>query len=437
MRRYRRTEPEVEPWIEQLVQNYGTGHREVSLRAHVVGVSTLTESQRTDEPDACMLFLSDGLVYIPAVLSTAAWERMQELEERETFSGLDNTTVSVRKFQLNFHMDAQLTSCQFYLSVSEVITVGRVTRHYHPPSCTTLHSVKQQILQTWRSLRKQCSFSSQTGLPLSCLMGAWHSDIIVDLLNDAINGITSPIVCHSGVATPTTWHRERLRCKGEEYFSTPVSHLLIPEEQRELLTADPDESGGSETPSGLLPAHADAMTYQPITVQEHERHSSTVAFDRPTDGDRSSLDHMRPEGCCGGGGAGGDRANPWDMFSPAPAVFSTPSSSSETSLSLVNDRTTTDTHLENEVQHVLRPPPCTPHVSPPTKTGQVHSDGSSFSYSYEPSPDVISALSQFTVPEHLVQWAVSLLQAPGRVHVDCSSRAENTEAASLTHTAED
>lgn len=41
-------------------------------------MSDLTESQRTDESDACMLFLSDGTVFIPAVLSAAAWEHMQE-----------------------------------------------------------------------------------------------------------------------------------------------------------------------------------------------------------------------------------------------------------------------------------------------------------------------------------------------------------------------
>lgn len=37
MRRYG-TESEPEPWIEQLIQNYGGERRDVSVRAHVVGV---------------------------------------------------------------------------------------------------------------------------------------------------------------------------------------------------------------------------------------------------------------------------------------------------------------------------------------------------------------------------------------------------------------
>ncbi|XP_026868628.2 adrenocortical dysplasia protein homolog isoform X1 [Electrophorus electricus] len=512
MRRSRRTETEMEPWIEQLIHNYDKYQPEISFRAHVVGVGDVAAAQCTDEPDACMLFLSDGAVFIPAVLSAAAWERMQELEERETFSGLNNTTVSVRKFQLNFHMDPELTSCQFYLRMSQVITVGKVTRHYHPPSCTTLHSVKQKILQTWRSLRKQCSLnsmSSQSGFPLSCLMGAWHSDIIMDLLNDAIKRITPSTVCHSNVATPTYWHRERLRCRGEEYFSTPVSHLLIPEEQKELLTADLGKSSGSETPSGLLPPHTDVMKCQPIIAQEQERHSPTMAFDRPTDGDRPTLHHMGPGFCCSGG-VSGEMVNPWDMFSPAPDLLGTPSSCSEISieplsqhgsqslmitepqvpmatstqaqcsnpstgetsgssvtpyqkphpplhsLTCLSDETSTDTPEEGQVkQQVLSPPTWTGHstvlstqentpggpihnktppVSPPTKTGQVHSDGSGFSYTYEPSPEVVSALTHFKVPEELVQWAMAYLGVPGRMCMDHSGGTEHRDRALLPHT---
>ncbi|KAK3562209.1 hypothetical protein QTP86_030355 [Hemibagrus guttatus] len=270
MRRYR-TESEPEPWIEQLIQNYGKEQRGTSVRAHVVGVSDLTESQRTDVSDACMLFLSDGTVFIPAVLSAAAWEHMQELEERDTFSGLDNTTVSVRKFQLNFHMDPELVH-------------------------TMLPSVRQQILMTWRSLMKESSvtsMSSQSGFPLSCLMGAWHNDIFMDLLNDAMQKIAAPSAGHLGMAPPTHWHRERLRCRGEECFSTPVSHLLIPEEQREMLTADPGVSSSSETPSGPVPLRVAEPTKRPITAQDRGRDSSALASDRLEDGHQLTLNNTK------------------------------------------------------------------------------------------------------------------------------------------------
>lgn len=37
MRRYR-TEREPEPWVEQLIHNYGKEQRDLGVRAHVVGV---------------------------------------------------------------------------------------------------------------------------------------------------------------------------------------------------------------------------------------------------------------------------------------------------------------------------------------------------------------------------------------------------------------
>ncbi|MCJ8737293.1 hypothetical protein PDJAM_G00022370 [Pangasius djambal] len=429
MRRYR-TEAEPEPWIEQLIENYGKEQRDTSVRAHVVGVSDLTESQRTDESDACMLFLSDGTVFIPAVLSAAAWEHMQELEERDTFSGLDNTTVSVRKFQLNFHMDPELTSCQFYLTVNQIVTVGRVSRHHRPPSCTMLPSVRQQILKTWRSLMKESSvtsINSQSGFPLSCLMGAWHNDIIMDLLNDAIKKISAPTVGHLGTATPTRWHRERLRCRGEECFSTPVSHLLIPQEQREMLTADPGVSSLSETPSGLVPPHVAETTKRPITTQDRGGDSPAVASDRPEDGHQLTLNNTRTTGSLELPSQQDSRS----LLTAPPVQRPRPSPHGSAHLS---DPTTADLRQEPQTPSPLtsaehtaavcveeQSPTDTPqkiphHVShtPPAKKSRVHSDGSSFSYTYEPCPNIASALSQCKVPERLVQWAVAYLGTPRR-----------------------
>ncbi|XP_027007753.1 adrenocortical dysplasia protein homolog [Tachysurus fulvidraco] len=461
-----RTESEPTPWIEQMIQNYSKEQQRCSsVRAHVVGVSDLTESQRTDVSDACMLFLSDGTVFIPAVLSASAWEHMQELEERDTFSGLDNTTVSVRKFQLNFHMDPELTNCQFYLTINQIVTVGRVSRHHRPPSCTMLPSVRQQILKTWRSLMKESSITSvcsQSGLPLSCLMGAWHNDIIMDLLNDAIKKIATPSAGHLGTATPTHWHRERLRCKGEESFSTPVSHLLIPEEQREMLTADPGVSSLSETPSGLVPPQVAEPMTSPITMQDRGGDSSTPASDRLEDGHLLTQNNTKAGlsevWCGGGGGENGDRESPWDLFDPADDLIRTSPCSLEchaepllqldSRSQLVNeskiigpslqrphpslpspthrsDLTTTDLHQEPTITHTAAvcveekslteaPQKIPGHMShtPPNKKSRVHSDGSSFSYTYDPCPNVTLDLSQFKVPERLVQWAVAYLGTP-------------------------
>ncbi|MCI4383082.1 hypothetical protein PGIGA_G00022220 [Pangasianodon gigas] len=313
------------------------------------------------------------------------------------------------------------------------------------------------------------SLNSQSGFPLSCLMGAWHNDIIMDLLNDAIKKISAPTVGHLRTATPTRWHRERLRCGVEECFSTPVSHLLIPQEQREMLTADPGVSSLSETPSGLVPPHVAETTKRPITTQDRGGDSPAAASDRPEDGHQLTLNNTRPEVWCDGGGGGGgggggaseERESPWDMFCPAADLLATPSSSSESSLEPLSqqdsrslltvppfqrphpsphspahpsDPTTADlrqdpqtpsplTSTEHtaavcvEEQSPTDTPQKIPHPvshTPPAKKSRVHSDGSSFSYTYEPCPNVASALSRCKVPERLVQWAVAYLGTPRR-----------------------
>lgn len=481
-----RTETEPEPWIEQLILNYGSVQRDASVRAHVIGVSDLTESQRTDESDACMLFLSDGTVFIPAVLSAAAWEHMQELEERDTFSGLDNTTVSVRKFQLKFHMNPELMTCQFYLTINQLVSVGQVSLHHRPMSCTMLPSVKQQILKTWRSLMKESSVSSvssESGLSLSCLMGAWHNDIIMDLLKDTMKKLAVPTAGNLGVATPTHWHRERLRCRAKECFSTPVSHLLIPEEQRKMLTADPGVSSSSETPSGTAPPHGAKTTESPVTPQDQGGDSPAVASDRLEDEQQLDLnntgaglseggegesveresverdsverDSGKRERACGererergdGERERGEGESPWDLYAQAADPLADLSSSAKSFLLRLSqpdgiivppfqrphpsphspaqnsDPTTTDPHPLTSSEHTAAvcveqsltdvPQEIPHHVShtPPAKKrrSQVHSDGSSFSYTYKPSPNVASELSRTEVPEQLVQWAVAYL----------------------------
>lgn len=77
------------------------------------------------------------------------------------------------------------------------------------------------------------------GVSLSSLLDVWHNDIIINILNDATEKITMSATYCPSVATPTHWHRERLHWRGQEQFIVPVPFLLIPEEQRELMTADP------------------------------------------------------------------------------------------------------------------------------------------------------------------------------------------------------
>ncbi|XP_057200144.1 adrenocortical dysplasia protein homolog isoform X1 [Triplophysa rosa] len=429
----------------------------------------LSESQRRESTDACMIFLSDGSTRIPAALSGAAWERLQESEEKESFSDLLNAVVFVRNFKLEFDMKTELGLCQFYLKVDQITTVCIASKHYNPPSClccfiflsfsTLLPSVREKIIKTWRSCRESSvnSLSSASGVSLSSLLGAWHSDIIINILNDAMEKITMSATCCPSVATPTHWHGERLRWKGQEQFIVPVPFLLISEEQRELMTADPSADCKNENANAPAPPHEESHQAGTSTPDQTLAAQDLISGSSPNEG-QCTLEHTRLEVLCGTGEISGDGESPWDMFTPAPDLLGLePHSQTESqtvlkevtpfplatstqfqntkqvsegvsedgitlaqrpqptqiSPSHVSGGSCRDPSQEHDKQHSSSPPswivestdplskncfllapPTKPNsLAPPTKPKNVHSDGRPFSYLYHPDPQVATALS--------------------------------------------
>uniref|UniRef100_A0A8C2EPK1 ACD shelterin complex subunit and telomerase recruitment factor n=1 Tax=Cyprinus carpio TaxID=7962 RepID=A0A8C2EPK1_CYPCA len=451
----RRRMAELEPWIEKLIQNYGQSQCETTVKANVVGVCDISDSQRMEHTDVCMLFMSDGSAVIPAVLSDAAWERLQDLEEMESFTGLHNAIVYVRSFELKFDMNPDLASCQFYLKVNQMNTICIASKHQHPPSCTTLPSVRDQIIKTWRYLRY---VPNLPGVSLSSLLDVWHNDIIINILNDATEKITMSATYCPSVATPTHWHRERLHWRGQEQFIVPVPFLLIPEEQRELMTDDPIADSESETPNDLAPPPVESHPTSASSANQTMAAQDGISGSCPEEG-QSTLEHTRPEVLCGTGELSGDGESPWDMFTQEPALLGRCSTSdSNESQSLLkevpplpvatstqaqiskqisgamsvdgitlsqrpkptqfspshsSDKSFRDPSQEQDKECALSPPSWlvhnTPSASPPTKARKVHSDGTPFSYLYHPQPQVATALSHFQIPGHLIQWAVRYL----------------------------
>uniref|UniRef100_A0A673N4K8 Uncharacterized LOC107750530 n=1 Tax=Sinocyclocheilus rhinocerous TaxID=307959 RepID=A0A673N4K8_9TELE len=458
----RRRMAELEPWIEKLVQNYGQSQCETTVKANVVGVCDISDSQRMEHTDACMLFMSDGSAVIPAVLSDAAWERLQDMEEMDSFTGLHNAIVYVRSFELKFDMNPDLASCQFYLKVNQMNIICIASKHHHPPSCTTLSSVRDQIIKTWRSHREG-SVSSASGVSLSSLLDVWHNDIIINILNDATEKITMSATYCPSVATPTHWHRERLHWRGQEQFIVPVPFLLIPEEQRELMTADPMRAGAdseSETPNDLAPPPEESHPTSASSANQTMAAQDGLSVSCPDEGP-STLVHTRPEVLCGTGELSGDGESPWDMFTQEPALLD-PEQESQSLLKEVpplpvatstqaqfskqisggvsvdgitlsqrpkqtqfspshsSDKSFRDPSQEQDKERALSPPSWLVHntappseqrplASPPTKARKVHSDGTPFSYLYHPQPQVATALGHFQIPGHLIQWAVRYL----------------------------
>ncbi|XP_016357529.1 uncharacterized protein LOC107700405 isoform X2 [Sinocyclocheilus anshuiensis] len=315
----RRRMAELEPWIEKLIQNYGQSQCETTVKANVVGVCDISDSQRMEHTDACMLFMSDGSAVIPAVLSDAGWERLQDSEEMESFTGLHNAIVYVCSFELKFDMNPDLASCQFYLKVNQMNIICISSKHQHPPSCTTIQSVRDQIIKTWRS-RREGSVSSASGVSLSSLLDVWHNDIIINILNDATEKITMSATYCPSAATPTHWHRERLHWRGQEQFIVPVPFLLIPVEQRELMTADPIAHSESETPNDLAPPPVESHPTSASSANKTMAAQDGISVSCPDEG-QSTLVHTRPEVLCGMGELSGDGESPWDMFTQEPALL--------------------------------------------------------------------------------------------------------------------
>uniref|UniRef100_A0A8C1MFB8 ACD shelterin complex subunit and telomerase recruitment factor n=1 Tax=Cyprinus carpio TaxID=7962 RepID=A0A8C1MFB8_CYPCA len=385
----RRRMAELEPWIEKLIQNYGQSQCETTVKANVVGVCDISDSQRMEHTDVCMLFMSDGSAVIPAVLSDAAWERLQDLEEMESFTGLHNAIVYVRSFELKFDMNPDLASCQFYLKVNQMNTICIASKHQHPPSCTTLPSVRDQIIKTWRSHREG-SVSSASGVSLSSLLDVWHNDIIINILNDATEKITMSATYCPSVATPTHWHRERLHWRGQEQFIVPVPFLLIPEEQRELMTDDPMcavADSESETPNDLAPPPVESHPTSASSANQTMAAQDGISGSCPEEG-QSTLEHTRPEVLCGTGELSGDGESPWDMFTQEPALLgrcSTSDSNEQESQSLLKEvpplpvATSTQAQISKQISGAMSVDGITLSQRPkPTQFSPSHSSDKSF-----------------------------------------------------------
>ncbi|KAG8012849.1 hypothetical protein GBF38_020772 [Nibea albiflora] len=106
----------LSPWIETLILSYGS-HPQVEeggggggssgwLKAHVIGLGPMSQSQaQGSEGPTALLFLSDEVLQIPAMLTASAWERLQYQEERESLASLLNTTVYIQDYQLQVSHD--------------------------------------------------------------------------------------------------------------------------------------------------------------------------------------------------------------------------------------------------------------------------------------------------------------------------------------------
>lgn len=350
----------LEPWIERLIRSHGTEQetRIGRLKAHVVGVGQISESQAQGiECPPGLLFLSDGVVQIPAILTQDAWENLQDQEDRECLSSLNNCTVCVQAYSLQFNMATEETKCRFFLSVGDLVTIAAGTYKDNTPCCTSLSFVRMMIRTTYRSFIGDSALltqNTQQGFCLSQLLGDWHHDYMKDLLENIRERLrtqrcTQPSTSSSYLPqrssvtyTKTGWDTNRDKYKGEDCFCIPISHLLIPDEKTELLRTPSDV--GSATPSGLLLHSDDTLpdvqlegqnigAFQSITTEVNlqteepapqlKRHSCH----EPTFPQESINEELVSEDMVQ------TKGSPWDMFVPPYELLRT-SSSSDVSMTL-------------------------------------------------------------------------------------------------------
>lgn len=423
----------LSPWIESLILGYGSqeggsnsgGGR---LKAHVIGVGQMSQSQaQGSEGPTGLLFLSDGVLQIPAILTASAWEHLQDQEDRECFTSLVNTTVCIQDYRLQFHMALEQTKSRFFLSVGELASTAAGPVKDSTPCCTTLPSIRLKICKTWRVLlgqEAQDSQKSQCGFELSELLGEWQDDCLQAVLEDVRERLSSrpvsPQPSTSVDATSRTrpdtarsWDVDRVSCKGVKCFSVPIKCLLIPEEDAQQLQTQP--SLGSRTPCEL-PAASEirkrdlpqackaAITQPPVDDAEGQTAKPAVV---ETDGDASESsplpveDSMLHEDLIGMIDSSiRPLSRPWDMFLPpcvtssssdgSPEATPTHSLHSPTAAEPKSDHTATLASVQlavggsRESRQTSEQSYLLPYQKPPQSTGLPATTGSSTSASVSP-----------------------------------------------------
>lgn len=500
------------PWIEALILSYGGEQSSSSssserLKARVIRVEQMSQSQaQNSECPTGLLLLSDGFLLIPAVLTAAAWERLQEQEDRDSLDGLVNSTVVIQDYRLQFHMSPEQTKCRFFLLVGELAMTSAGPSGCNTPCCTTLASVRRKICQTWKGLleeKGQDSQSSQSGLDLSMLLGEWHQDCMLGILRDVEDRLLE-LPCRlprTSTAEPTrphastSWDVDRLRFRGEKSFSVPVRCLLfpgvvqlqaadntasqaVPEDgasQRDWDLGPPvgraQAAAGTELDASQdLPVSEDHMIDGVIDASVRPLSNAWDIFTPPGHSPRSSDASAAetPAQVCRSPSASApllpERSclppyqQPPQLHLHATAGASTSEGASQASTGATDTaqlqlpvsegpgeggakRRRWQPAAGDEDAEASRSPPSwlfdtqTDYGAPQPQqqqqsalrnTPSLHSDGRSFSYSYQVSGQHLQDLSRFTVRTAWLQWAIRYLLRPER-NLDPASEQGSSE----------
>ncbi|XP_048885934.1 uncharacterized protein LOC125751314 isoform X2 [Brienomyrus brachyistius] len=386
----------IEPWIEDLIQSYSIKERQSRIKAHILGLGNLPDPQEKLTQDAvALLFLSDGLVQIPGILTRTAWEKLEELEERESLQSITNSTVFLCKYNLEFQLEPEDSKCQFFLIINEMATMAPGPVKCHFPSCTTLPSVRQKIYETWRSLQNDGSdltAGTQSAFCLSELVHEWQDHRTASLLKDLSACLLKPSRYHPPSPQPSTsrqscppaplsrylatgWDIDRVRYKGDPPFTVPVSHLIIPAEERLQLPRESAEVSREE--DAVL---QDAEDVNNSLIQDSEPANPWDMFDS-AGADTSSLlaDQESPSGsitldgiCAAAMSTQASTSHSLELFVPAACDEAAPESESRGNPPAPNPPLSLNSEVSARSEDWSLPPyqrPSTSFTTPPCSDG--------------------------------------------------------------------
>uniref|UniRef100_A0A3Q1BX94 Shelterin complex subunit TPP1/Est3 domain-containing protein n=1 Tax=Amphiprion ocellaris TaxID=80972 RepID=A0A3Q1BX94_AMPOC len=390
------------PWIESLILSYSVPEED-------------EEGEEDSEDPTGLLYLSDGQLQIPTVLTAAAWEHLQDQEDRECFTSLLNSTVCIQDYRLLFHMAPEETRCRFFLSVGQLATVAAGPVKDKPPCCSTLNSVQGKIRLTWRALRGQEDSESQDGHELTVLLDEWQRDVLEELKQDIRRRLNPQPSTSSHQASSTLhttgWDLDRIRYKGEEPFSVPMRYLLIPEDAAGGTRPSGGEAQQQRSEPAAVEVWEDAKS-SPSPVEDKTKNVvQPAASSSVTPPDKAPTGQNLPAVESGVEETVERKARKMKRkrSDPSPEALST---LVEEELSTSPPSWLFDSQAGSEEtgsSSSISPEQTTGPVQ--RKTPSMHSDSSLFSYSYRVTGQNLLDLSRFKVASSLLQWSVKYLSA--------------------------
>ncbi|XP_015223887.2 adrenocortical dysplasia protein homolog isoform X1 [Lepisosteus oculatus] len=259
----------IQPWIDLLLQKYGQEEEPTSVKAHVIGFGNVSglQNEQVENP-AAVVFLSDHQVFIPGIITREAWEELEEEEDYCAFFDLKDYIVILVNYSVMFQMEKEESKCQFFILIKRLRALRSEPVIHDVPNCKTLPRVKQQIYKLWMSCveDEDSMKNNNTGYSLTQLLHYLDQEKVKTLRTMArkcLDGTcSSPVPSTSRAALlpltpcpPADWKSIRTQDKGERPFTIPVSHLIIPARQRELLARVPERPAGAPSfPSTSGPA---------------------------------------------------------------------------------------------------------------------------------------------------------------------------------------